>query len=133
MKYAWVENNVVLDIAPGEPSLYYTPEIAAKYSTVVDDSVTANAQLVNGAWVSPVFTQDSDEVAVPPRTWTADNIRAGLTLAERVKWDSDSAPEVVTAKQEMAVPQELAHTTEVLEMLVGAGVITQASMNKILA
>jgi hypothetical protein len=53
-------------------------------------------------------------------------------LIERVKWDNDSAPEVITAKQEMATPQELAHTTEVLALLVGASVISQASVDKIL-
>ena len=133
MKYAWVENNVVLDIAPGEPSLYYTPEIAAKYSTVVADAVSANAQLVNGAWINPVFTQDSVEISVTPRTWTVDQIRAGLTLAERVKWDNDDAPEIVTAKAEMTLPREVADVTEILSLLVASGVISQASMNKILA
>lgn len=67
------------------------------------------------------------------RTWTADDFRAGLTLAEKVKWDNDSAPEIVTVKSELASPQELTATTELLQLLVAASVISQASMDKILA
>jgi hypothetical protein len=91
---------------------------------------------VNGdGWVTGQLVKPEPAPPAPPapRTWTAENIRAGLTLSERVKWDNDSAPEVVTAKQEMASAQELEHTTEVLQMLVDASVISQASMDKVLA
>lgn len=133
MKYAWIENNTVRDIAPGTPSEFYTPDVAKLYDTQIDDSVERDATLVNGVWVNrqPVVDSVVDAVDVP-RTWTADNIRAGLTLAEKVKWDNDSAPEIVTVKSELAFPKELAATTELLQLLVASNVITQASMDKVL-
>ena len=42
-------------------------------------------------------------------------------------------PEVKTVKAEMTSPKELAAVTELLQFLVDSGVISQASMDKILA
>jgi len=91
----------------------------------------------NGMWKcsnNNVSDPDGNEYTVvnPPKTWTADNIRSGLTLSEKVKWDNNSTPEVITAKLEMATPQLLAETTAVLQMLVTDNVISQASMTSIL-
>jgi len=132
MKFAWIENNHIRDIAPGNPVEWYHPDVAAFYNTEVPDNAENGDGWVNGQLVKPE-PYVPPEPEPTPRTWTSSDIRAGLTLAERVKGDSDSAPEVVTAKQEMATPQLVAHTTEVLDMLVGAGVISQASADKILA
>jgi hypothetical protein len=66
------------------------------------------------------------------RTWSVEDIRAGLTLAEKVKWDNNSAPEVKTVKTEMSSNKELAAVTELLTFLIDASVISQASMDKIL-
>jgi hypothetical protein len=129
MKLAWIENDKIRDIAPGDPRLFYVSEVAVFYNTEVPD------EAVNGdGWVDGALIKSEPLPPAPPapRTWTASDIRSGLTLAERVKWDNNSAPEVVTAKQEMATPQQLAHTTDVLALLVGASVISQASADKIL-
>jgi hypothetical protein len=130
MKYAWIENGKVRDVCHGIPDECYHPDIAVFYSTEVPDDATNGDGWVNGQLVKP---EPAPPALPAPRTWTAENIRAGLTLSERVKWDNDSAPEAVTAKQEMASAQELEHTTEVLQMLVDAAVISQASMDKVLA
>jgi hypothetical protein len=130
MKYAWIENNKVRDIAPGTPSEFYHPDVAVFYNTEVPDDAVNGDGWVDGQLVKPEPPAPS---APAPRTWIVDNIRPNLTLDEKVKWDNNTAPEVVTAKQEMATPQLLAYTTEVLDMLVGAGVISQTSANKILS
>lgn len=78
------------------------------------------------SYVAPVY-------APAPRVWTAGDIRAGLTLPERVKWDNNSAPEIVTVKSELSTPQKLTATTELLQLLVDVAVISQASMDKVLA
>jgi hypothetical protein len=130
MKYAWIENERIRDIAPGSPVEFYHPDIAAFYNTEVPDDAVNGDGWVNGQLVKPAPPPPAPPA---PRTWTAADIRAGLTLSERVKWDNDSAPEIVTAKQEMASAQQLEHTTEVLQMLVDAAVISQASMTKVLA
>ena len=67
------------------------------------------------------------------RVWTQDNVRSALTLAEKTKWDNDSAPEVVTAKIEIGGGLELAAITEVLDFLVEANVISADSKTAVLA
>ena len=127
MKKAWIENNKVRDIAQGNPAEIYHPDIAAHYSTDIPDDIENGASLVNGTWVN---------ATVPTynvRLVTNDSVRTGLTLSERVKWDNDSTDTIKTAKIEFALPKMGAKATEILQLLVDSGDISQASMNKILA
>lgn len=130
MKKAWIENARIRDIAPGNPAEFYHPDVAKLYDTLVPDDAANGDGWVNGQLVKP---EPAPPPPPSPRTWTADNIRTGMTLSERVKWDNNSAPEIVTAKVEMASPQELTHTTEVLDLLLAASLISQATKDKILA
>jgi hypothetical protein len=127
MKYAWVENNQIRDVAWTTPSDIFHPDIAALYTTEVPDNAVNGDGWVDGALVKPVVIEPTP----PARQWTTENFRAGLTLAEKAKWDSDSTPEIKTVKMEL--PKELAGATELLEFLVDANVISQASADKILA
>lgn len=128
MKYAWIENDKIRDVAHDEPSKIYHPDVAAYYTTEVPDDAANGDGWANGALVKPA---PAPEPAAPARQWTADNFRTGMTLAEKTKWDNNSAPEIITVKAEL--PKELAGATELLDFLVGAGVISQASADKILA
>lgn len=130
MKYAWIENDKIRDVCHGNPAECYHPDVAVFYSTEVPDDATNGDGWVNGQLVKP---EPSPPAPPAPRTWTGDNFRAGMTLAEKVRWDNDSAPEIVTVKSEIAFPKELAATTELLQLLVDAAVISQASMDKVLA
>jgi hypothetical protein len=124
MKYAWIENNMVRDVAHDEPSKIYHPDVAVFYTTQVPDNAVNGDGWINGALVKP-------EPPTPtPRQWTADNFRTGMTLAEKTKWDNDSAPEIKTVKAEL--PQQLAGATELLDFLVASNVIAEASKTKIL-
>jgi len=89
----------------------------------------ANAQV---GWV---LNEEGDWVApsAPPRRWSKDDIRASLTLAEKVKWDNDSAPEIVTVKKELETPATEEVLTPLLEFLVSTKVIAQSTMTAILA
>ena len=127
MKYAWIENGKVRDVAPGNPSEWYHPDVAAFYNTQVPDDAVNGDGWVNGALVKP---EPPTPAAPAARQWTADNFRAGMTLAEKTKWDSDSAPEIKTVKAEL--PKELAGATELLDFLVASNVISQTSADKIL-
>ena len=127
MKYAWIEDNKVRDICQGgEPSEHYHPDVAKFYNTQVPDDAVNGDGWVNGALVKPVVVEPTPA----PRQWTADNFRTGMTLAEKTKWDNDSAPEIKTVKAEL--PKELAGATELLDFLVASNVISQASATKIL-
>ena len=54
MKKAWVENNVIRDIAPGNPAELYHPDIAKLYDTDVPDNVLNGATLIDGEWDNPL-------------------------------------------------------------------------------
>lgn len=126
MKYAWIENGKIRDVAHSNPSEIYHPDVAAYYITQVPDDAVNGDGWVNGALVKP----EPPAPAPPaPRTWTADTFRSGMTLAEKTKWDNDSAPEIKTVKQEL--PKELAGATELLDFLVSSSVISQATADKI--
>jgi hypothetical protein len=126
MKYAWIENGKVRDVAHDEPSKIYHPNVAVFYNTQVPDDAANGDGWVNGALVKPVVI----ELTPAPRQWTADSFRAGMTLAEKTKWDNDSAPEIKTVKAEL--PKELAGATELLDFLVSSSVIAAATKTKIL-
>jgi len=129
MKKAWIENNRVRDIAPGEPTEIYHPDVAVLYDTDIPDDIVPGAELIGGVWTNPlppVFTPQ-------PRRWDVSSIRPHLSLAERVKWDNDKTDTIKTAKIELAPGLLKAEATEVLQLMVDAGDISAASMQKILA
>lgn len=53
MKFAWIENERIRDIAPGNPAELYHPDVAAHYSTEVPDNAENGDGWVNGALVKP--------------------------------------------------------------------------------
>jgi hypothetical protein len=131
MKKAWIEANVIRDIAHAAPEDIYHPDVAGYYTVAVPDNAANGDGWVNGELVkreiAPVV-----EPEPAARTWSVSDIRAGLTLSEKVKWDNDLAPEVKTVKTEMASNKALVAVTELLTFLVEASVISQASMDNIL-
>lgn len=118
MKYAWIENNRIKDIAWGNPSEIYHPDVAQFYSVQVPDNAENGDGWVNG------------KVVKPARQWTAIDFRAGMTLTEKTKWDSDAVPEIETVKREL--PKERAEAVELLDFLVSVNVISQKSAEKII-
>ena len=129
MKYAWIENDKVRDVAHSDPSKIYHPDVAVFYDTQVPDDAANGDGWVDGQLVKPEPPPPAPE---PARTWSASDVRNGLTLAEKVKWDNDSAPEIVTVKAELAGSKEVEEITELLQFLVDTNVISQASMDKVL-
>ena len=130
MKHAWIEDGVVRDIAPGEPSQFYHPDVAKFYDAVIPDDVERGATLVDGAWVNPAPPPPPPE---PEKLWDAETVRDGLTLMERVNWDNDTTPFVKTAKVEFSRSRNQSDTTNILDLLVQSGDISQASRDAILA
>ena len=129
MKYAWIENGKVRDVAHSDPSKIYHQDVAVLYDTQVPDDATNGDGWVDGQLVKP---EPPPPAPAPARTWSASDVRNGLTLAEKVKWDNDSAPEIVTVKAELTGSKEVAEVTELLQFLVDTNVISQASMDKVL-
>lgn len=129
MKYAWIENDKIRDVAHSNPEEIYHPNVAANYITQVPDDAVNGDGWVNGTLVKPVIPEPTPE----PVKWTADDVRNGLTLAERVKWDNNKSDEIKTAKVELAGSSFKAKVQEVLDMLVASGDVSQASATAILA
>lgn len=130
MKHAWIENNQIRDIAWTDPVDIYHPDVAKFYDTQVPDDAVNGDGWVNGQLIKPVPPPPPPP---PPRTWSVGDVRSKLTLSERVKWDNNKTDTIKTAKVELQSPREQADTEEILQMLVDAGDISQASMVKILA
>ena len=129
MKYAWIENDKIRDVANSTPAEIYHPDVAVFYSTQVPDDAANGDGWVNGALVKPVIPEPTPE----PVSWNTEDVRNGLTLAERVKWDNDKSDEIKTAKVELAGSNYKAKVQEVLDMLVASGDVSQASATAILA
>lgn len=129
MKLAWIENERVRDVCLGDPSAYYHSDFAKFYDTQVPDNAVNGDGWVNGQLVKP---EPPPPLPPLPRTWSIGNIRPNLTLSERVKWDNDKTDTIKTAKVELQSPRTQADTEEILQMLVDAGDISQASMAKVL-
>jgi hypothetical protein len=120
MKWGRYVHGQLQEVVDQNPNDLFHSEIAQQFISVPDDTSV------------PVIVRELPNVELP-RTWTIDSIRSKLTLSERVIWDNNSDPHVVTAKIEMAIPKEITETTAVLEMLLTANVISQSSMTAILA
>lgn len=130
MKYAWIENERVRDVCHGDPAECYHPDVAVFYDTQVPDDAVNGDGWVDGQLVKP---EPPPPAPPPPRTWSVSDVRQHLSMTEKVKWDNDKSDFIKTAKIELTQPRNLADTTEILQMLVDAKDISQASMNKILA
>lgn len=131
MRWAWIEFEKIRDIClGGDPKECYHPEVAPYYDTQVPDEAVNGDGWINGELVKPPPPPPPEP---PARTWTSTDVRNGLSMTERVKWDNDQTDYIKTAKIEFSTPQLLAHTTEVLQMLVDSGDISQQSMDNILA
>ena len=129
MKYAWIEADKIRDICHADPSGCYHPDVAKFYDTEVPDDAVNGDGWIDGNLVKP---EPAPPAPPAPRAWNVDAVRQNLTLSEKVKWDNDSLPEIVTAKQELLSPKGIDETTEVLDLLVASGAISQASADKIL-
>ena len=129
-KHAWIENGRIRDISPGDPFSWYHSEVAVFYNTLVPDDAEKDDFWDGTTATKPPIPEPPPAPTPAPRIWTADTFRNGMTLAEKTKWDNDTAPEIKTVKAEL--PKELAGATELLDFLVESGVISQATATKIL-
>lgn len=133
MKTAWILEGIIRDIAPdNNPGNWYNADIACHYDTLVPDEAV-NGQGWDGSNLLPIPSPATPSPTPPPvRKWSSADVRKGLTFAEKSKWDNNSTPEIVTAKIEFEQSLEHNEAKEVLDFLVEAGSISQASENKVL-
>lgn len=102
MKYAWIENARIRDIAHDDPTQIYTPEIAAFYDTLVPDEAENGDGWVGGELIKPtpppIPEPTPEPVAVPPKV-TPIQYKLLFTSTERVA--------IATARQTDPVLEDL--------------------------
>ena len=108
MPYAWVEDNRIRDIAPGDPAELYHPDIAALYSTEVSEEVQRGAELIEGKWENPPEPDPSepdipepDPVDPPAPVVSPVAFKLLFTVTERVaikNFRADTSEETADAR-----------------------------------
>lgn len=86
MRYSWIENGVIRDIAQGDPNAIYHPDVALHYSEQVPDSAE-NGDLWDGLALTKPVVPEPVVVVTPvvPPTITKTHFLLTFTSAERVK------------------------------------------------
>lgn len=130
-KWARMISGVVIEVTTIDPAGRFEPHIVW---VEVPDEAVPHSTLTGENWSHPEILEviSSNETTELSRTISAEDVRNGLTLAERVKWDNDQAPEIKTVKIEMETPREETDTKDLLELLVFSNLISQQSMDKII-
>lgn len=102
--------------------------ILYKNGDVVNTIVADHVDPTGPNWDEAVNSFDLPVEPVEPvekiRLWSTNDVRNNLLLKEKVKWDTDSVPEIITAKMELQNPINLIKITEILDLLVEVNVIS---------
>jgi hypothetical protein len=116
------------------PDMVHVPELAAQFELVPDNVTPNSVKKGKGKWdIAPVASGE------PVRLITAVELRACMTLADKIKWDNpdtvdpEKRPVIITAKAELshgALDPAAAETKELLQALVDAGIGSVAGLLK---
>ena len=79
-----------------------------------------------------LVVEEQDPVT-PLVTWRAEDIRNGMTFAEKVVWDNNENNVVVTVKQELQQSANTSYFTSLLDEMVSALIISTESKANILS
>jgi hypothetical protein len=127
MKLAWIENNIIRDISPGNPVELYHQEIAGNYSVQVPDNAENGDSFVNGQ----LTKRSISAPIISLRLITADDFRNSMTLSEKLKWDSNNIQEIITAKIELGNGMVPALAKDLAEFLLSSNIISETTKNNI--
>ena len=143
MKKAWIEDNRVRDIAPGNPADLYHPDIAQLYDTDVPDEVQNGWSLVEGQWRAPPEPEPQEAAPVVPGPIKVSPVEFKLlfTAPERVAIKAmratdpviDDFYEVVEDPRLTHVDLGLKSTRDAIGYLAAQNLITAERATEILA
>lgn len=105
MKKAWIENNVVRDVAHANPADIFHKDVAKLYDTDVPDDTMPGAALVGGAWVNPVPVEPVEPVPPAPVVPQEVSRRRGLQALYKMYGLTETAIEAKIAEA-IANPDE---------------------------
>lgn len=108
MKYAWIDNAQIRDIAHGNPEEIYHPDIAKFYDTEVPDDAENGDGWVNGALVNrpaPTPPPAPEPVeAVPPKVDVI-TYKMLFTSVERIATKASTDPVIIDLQDLMNDPR----------------------------
>ncbi|MFD0669729.1 hypothetical protein ACT80S_18565 [Ramlibacter sp. MAHUQ-53] len=143
MKLAWIENDRIRDIAPGNPAELYHPDIAAYYATEVPDDAEngdgwVNGQLVKPAPVAPVVEPPAAPVfaKVSPvefKLLFTPQERVAIKLERATDPVIDDFFDIVDDPRLTHVDLGLQSTQDALSYLVAQGLVTAERRTAILS
>lgn len=105
MNYAWIEDQRIRDIAPGNPAELYHPDVARNYDTLVPANAANGDGWVNGALVKPVPLPPPAPVTPKPPTVSAIQYKMLFTSAERIAAKASADPVVVDLQELLNDPR----------------------------
>lgn len=141
MKYAWIENNKIRDIALGNPLELYHPDIAKLYNAEVPDNAVNGDGWVNNKLVKPEVVVPIPQVVevVPPKVSPIEfkllftpQERVAIKAARTTDAVIDDFLDIVEDTRLSHVDLALKSTQDCLSYLVSKSIITMARKAEIL-
>ena len=142
MKYAWIENDIIRDIAPGAPEQFYHPAVAANYDTQVPDAAANGDSFVNGVLtkrpIPEVATPTPEPVVAKPPKVTVIEYKMLFTSAERIAVKASVDPVIIDLQELMNDPRtvnvdlSLQSISDALDYMTGLGLIAVGRKAEIL-
>lgn len=109
MNYAWIENNVIRDIAHSTPSEIYHPDIAVHYDTLVPDEAapgdTYDRLTLTKQVIIPVEAPPTPQPVFVPPTVTVIEWKMLFHSEERIAITSSVDPVIVDLQSLMNDPR----------------------------
>ena len=145
MKKAWVENNQIRDICPGNPDDYYHPDVAILFNIDVPDSTLREASLVGGEWVNPITPEPVTPEPVTTEPAVPEDINVSpvefkllFSSLERIAIKASTDPiindffEIINDPRLTFVNLGLQSTKDALSYLVASTILTEERKAQIL-
>lgn len=135
MKYAWIENDKIRDIAAGNPADIYHPSIAAMYTAEVPDEAQNGDGWVGGVLVKPEPPEPT--LPVPPKVSPVE-FKLLFTAQERMAIKASTDPvvqdffELINDPRLTEVNLALKTTHDVLDYLISIDLIEESRKAEIL-
>lgn len=107
MKKAWLENTIIRDIAPGDPTKLYHPEIALYYDTDVPDDAERGDTFSEGVLTKKVVLEAPpiEPVVVKPPKVSVIEYKMLFTSAERIAVKASTDPVIIDLQELMNDPR----------------------------
>jgi hypothetical protein len=144
MKFAWIENDRIRDIAPGDPAALYHPDVAKFYSTQVPDNAANGDGWVNNQLVKPAPPAPPAPVSppapVPPKVSPVEFMllftspeRVAIKAARATDPVIDDWLDIVQDPRLTFVDLALQSTQDALDYLISKNIITSERKAEIMS